>query len=99
MVANLPYVAEAAVAGLAPEIRRYEPRAAVTPGTTGVELILRLVTQLGARLAPGGIAVLEIDPALAREVSEAARRLVGLAQVEVLNDLSGAARAVKIVAG
>ena len=99
VVANLPYVAEAAVAGLAPEIRRYEPRAAVTPGTTGVELILRLVTQLGARLAPGGIAVLEIDPALAREVSEAARRLVGLAQVEVLNDLSGAARAVKIVAG
>ena len=99
VVANLPYVPAAAVAGLAPEIRRYEPRAAVTPGTTGVELILRLVTQLGTRLSPGGIAVLEIDPGLAGEVSAAARRLVGLAQVEVLNDLSGEPRAVKIVAG
>ena len=99
VVANLPYVPEAAVAGLAPEIRRYEPRAAVTPGTTGVELILRLVTQLGTRLAPGGIAVLEIDPGLAREVSAAARRLLGPAQVDVLNDLSGEPRAVKIVAG
>ena len=95
VVANLPYVPEAAVAGLAPEIRRYEPRAAVTPGTTGVELILRLVTQLGTRLAPGGIAVLEIDPGLAREVSAAARRLLGPAQVDVLNDLAGEPRAVK----
>lgn len=99
VVANLPYVPAARVPQLAPEIHRYEPRLAVTPGTVGSELILRLVTQLGTRLAPGGIAVLEIDPELADEVSAAARLLVGLAEVEVLDDLAGDARAVKIVAG
>ena len=99
VVANLPYVPEARVPTLAPEIQRFEPRVAVTPGTVGSELILRLVTQLGTRLGPGGIAVLELDPELAEEVASAARRLVGLAKVEVLDDLAGMARAVKIVAG
>lgn len=99
VVANLPYVPAERVPQLEPEIHRFEPRVAVTPGTVGSELILRLVTQLGTRLAPGGIAVLEIDPEQAEEVALAARRLVGLAEVEVLEDLSGAARAVKIVAG
>jgi len=99
VVANLPYVPEARVPELTPEIHRFEPRVAVTPGTVGSELILRLVTQLGARLGPGGIALLEIDPELAKEVTAAARLLVGLAEVEVLNDLAGMARAVKIVAG
>ena len=99
VVANLPYVPEARVPTLAPEIQRFEPRVAVTPGTVGSELILRLVTQLGTRLGPGGIAVLELDPELAEEVASAARRLVGLAEVEVLDDLAGMARAVKIVAG
>ena len=99
VVANLPYVPEARVPELAPEIHRFEPRVAVTPGTVGSELILRLVTQLGTRLGPRGIAVLEIDPELAEEVASAARRLVGLAEVELLDDLAGMARAVKIVAG
>ena len=99
VVANLPYVPEERLAELAPEIHRFEPRVAVTPGTVGSELILRLVTQLGTRLAPGGVAVLEIDSELAEEVASAARRLIGLAEVEVLDDLAGQARAVKIVAG
>ena len=99
VVANLPYVPEARMPDLETEIRRYEPRVAVTPGAVGSELVLRLVTQLGTRLAPSGVAVLEIDAGLEDTVVEAARRLLGPAEVEVLADLSGAPRAVKIVAG
>lgn len=99
IVANLPYVPEGRLPGLEPEIREHEPRQAVTPGTVGNELLLRLTTQLGTRLAPLGIAVLETDGGQAKEIADAARRLVGLAQVEVLDDLAGLPRAVKIVAG
>ena len=99
VVANLPYVKEEELPQLEPEIREHEPRGAVTPGTAGTELILRLVTQLGTRLAPAGVAVVEIAPDQAETVTAAARRLVGLAKVDVLEDLSGEPRAVKIVAG
>ena len=98
VVANLPYVSDAALPLLAPEIADYEPRQAlVTPGGTGADLILRLVTQLGLRLAPRGVAVLEIDPPLAEQVSDAARRLLPDADLELLRDLGGDERALRLV--
>ncbi len=99
VVANLPYVPEQRLAQLEPEVNRYEPRLAVSPGTTGTELILRLITQLATRLSPRGIAVLETDSDQAESVADAARRLIELASVTVLDDLSGRPRAVRIVAG
>ena len=99
IVANLPYMPEARLPELEPEVAQHEPWRALTPGVTGSELILRLVTQLGTRLAPRGIAVLEVGDGQSEEVATAARRLVALSQVEVLEDLGGIPRAVKIVAG
>ena len=99
VVANLPYLPESRLEELEPEVAQSEPRRALTPGTSGLELVLRLVTQLGRRLAPGGIAVLEVDPGQEQEVAAAARRLIPFAQVDSADDLSGQPRAVKIVAG
>ena len=99
VVANLPYVDEARLPDLEPEVAEHEPQRALTSGGGGLDLNLRLVTQLGTRLALRGIAVLEIDPGQEEAVVDAARRLVPLAAVEVLNDLSGQPRAVKIVGG
>ena len=98
VVANLPYVDEARLPDLEPEVAEHEPRQALTPGAGGLQLNLRLVTQLGARLAPRGIAVLEIDPGQEEAVVDAAQRLIPLADIEVLNDLAGEPRVVKIVA-
>ncbi len=100
VVANLPYIPEERLPGLEPEVAEHEPRMAlVTADQTGSELILRLLTQLGRRLGPRGVAALEIDPGLQDEVADAARRLIPNAQIDSLKDLAGDPRVVRIVAG
>lgn len=99
VVANLPYIPEARLPTLEPEVAVHEPRQALTPGAGGPDLILRLVTQLGPRLLPGGIAVLEIDPGMEGEIAEAARKLLPQAQIAILKDLAEMPRVVTIIAG
>jgi release factor glutamine methyltransferase len=59
VLANLPYVREDEWAGLAPEIRKYEPRGALVSGEDGLDDIRALVdgapsgTQLALEHAPG----------------------------------------------
>ena len=84
---------------LPPEIADFEPRQAlVTPGGTGTDLILRLLTQLARRLAPRGVAVLEIDPHFADQISDAARQILPDAKFDLLQDLGGDARALRVAA-
>ncbi|MBK8014872.1 MAG: peptide chain release factor N(5)-glutamine methyltransferase [Deltaproteobacteria bacterium] len=47
--ANLPYIPEASIDGLMPEVRAYEPRGALTGGQDGLDLIRRLVHESRAR--------------------------------------------------
>ena len=47
IVSNPPYIAEADVASLAIEVRNHEPRAALTPGPAGTEVIARILDQAG----------------------------------------------------
>ena len=59
VLANLPYVREDEWDGLAPEIRRYEPREALVSGADGLDAIRSLVrrrragTRLALEHAPG----------------------------------------------
>lgn len=99
LVANLPYVPEERLASLEPEVRDHEPRQALTPGTVGTELVLRLLTQVAPRLTPQGIALFEIDPGQERDLVGAAKRLLPMARVDVVNDLAGEPRVIKIVNG
>jgi release factor glutamine methyltransferase len=78
VVANLPYVREDEWDGLAPEIRRYEPREALVSGPDGLDAIRQLCAgaPAGTRLA------LEHAPRQAAEVRallEEARTVVDLA--------------------
>ena len=98
IVANLPYIPEERLARLEPEVAQHEPRRALTPGTAGTELQLRLLTQLRPRLAPNGIAVLELDPGQEDAIAAAATQLLPDATVRVLNDFSERPRALSIVA-
>ena len=98
IVANLPYIPEERLARLEPEVAQHEPRQALTPGTAGTELQLRLLTQLRPRLAPNGIAVLELDPGQEDAIAAAATQLLPDATVRVLNDFSERPRALSIVA-
>ena len=99
IVANLPYIPSDRLPELEPEISEHEPRQALIPGPAGTELILRLLTQLGTRLAPQGIAIIELDTGQEDEVAGTLKRMMPLADVEVLNDYSGQPRAVKLIGG
>jgi release factor glutamine methyltransferase len=78
-VANLPYVTEEEWQSLQPEIRRYEPRAALVSGEDGLDAIRELVGQ-----APAGLRLaLEHAPGQAAPI----RELLGEAQTR--RDLSG----------
>ena len=99
VVANLPYIPEGRLDDLEPEVAEHEPRVALTPGTRGTELILRLITQLPSRLHPNGIAVLEVDPGQESAIADAAAQMLPNADITVLDDVSQQPRAVRIIAG
>jgi release factor glutamine methyltransferase len=100
VVANPPYVAEDEWPALPPEVR-LEPRRALlagpasdgTPGLAGVEAVLAGAAR---RLAPGGVAVVELAPHQATAAAGLARSL-GFGRVRVAPDLTGRPRA--LVAG
>ena len=99
VVANLPYIPEERLSELEPEVAEHEPRVALTPGTRGTELILRLITQLPSRLHPNGVAVLEVDPGQESAIADAARQMLPNADITVLDDVSQRPRAIRIIAG
>ncbi len=87
IVANLPYVPEAERPTLAREVL-HDPAIALFGGPDGMELIRRFIPEAASRLAPGGCLALEIGHGQAAETS-ALLVQAGLADVEVLRDLSG----------
>lgn len=59
IVSNPPYVPTGDLAGLQPEIRDFEPVAALDGGMDGLDVIRRLVPEAAARLRPGGWLIVE----------------------------------------
>jgi release factor glutamine methyltransferase len=60
IVSNPPYVAQGDLDGLAPEVRQYEPRVALTPGPRGLEVLERIADQARAHLARAGRLIMEV---------------------------------------
>jgi release factor glutamine methyltransferase len=97
VVSNPPYIAEAEVATLAPEVRAWEPRRALTPGPTGLEGYARIAAGLAGALSPGGRVLLEIGPTQAEAVIGLLDAR-GLAGARVHRDLDGRDRVVEAIA-
>jgi release factor glutamine methyltransferase len=62
IASNPPYVSEAELAKLAPDVRDHEPRLALAAGATGTDVIERIIPQAAERLLPGGRLMIEISP-------------------------------------
>ncbi len=97
VVSNPPYIPAGAIAGLAPEVRDWEPRLALTPGPRGLESYERIAAGLGALLAPGGRGLFEIGADQGAAVS-ALFRAAGFVRVTLHPDLDGRDRVVAVAA-
>jgi release factor glutamine methyltransferase len=62
IVSNPPYIATEEFGSLAPEIRCYEPRAALDGSLGGMRLIEQLIRDSGPYLRAGGWLLVEMDP-------------------------------------
>jgi release factor glutamine methyltransferase len=93
VVANLPYVREDEWDGLAPEITRYEPRAALVSGPDGLDAIRDLIAELGSRPEAAPAVALEVGAGQAEIVATALRE-AGFGAVQARTDLAGHERAV-----
>jgi len=93
VVANLPYIKTEDLGGLQPEVRAFEPRAALDGGYDGLAAIRRLSATVASVLTPGGFAALEIGVGQADAVADL---LVagGLRDVERVRDYAGMERVV-----
>ena len=91
LVSNLPYVPASDLSDLEPEVAKYEPHSALSPGDGGLELITLLVAAAAER-GIGRIA-LELGQGQASEVADAVRQ-AGWQQVEIIRDLAGIERVV-----
>ena len=93
VVSNPPYISEAELAQLAPDVRDYEPLAALDGGIDGLETYRRLLPQAAAALGPGGAVLLEVGHQQAAAVCTLAGE-AGFLLVETKKDLSGKMRVV-----
>lgn len=95
VVSNPPYITEAEMAGLARDVRDFEPRLALAAGPRGTEVIERLIVEAAERLVPGGWLLMEISPQLDQAVREL---LAGDARYELgptTKDLAGLPRVIQ----
>jgi release factor glutamine methyltransferase len=94
IVANPPYVTEADYAGLAPEVREYEPRIALAAGADGLRDIREVLASASASLHPGGMLLMEIGHGQADAVRELLAGTRVLALTRISPDFQGIPRVV-----
>ena len=93
IVSNPPYITADEMLALAPEVRDFEPRMALTDEADGLSAYRIICAGAPQHLRPGGGLLVEIGPAQAAAVSEMMQN-VGLANVMVTPDLDGRDRVV-----
>ena len=93
VLSNPPYIPSAEIDGLAPEVARYEPRAALDGGPDGLDAYRALAPRIARLLCPSGHTLLEIgngqDSRVPMLLAEA-----GLRTLKINHDLAGIPRCV-----
>lgn len=92
--ANLPYIPSATLDGL--EVARHEPRAALDGGPGGLDLVEQLLAAAPRLSAPGGLLLLEVEAGHGQAAPALARRRLPHAAVDLLADMAGHPRLLRI---
>lgn len=93
IVSNPPYVALAEMAGLAPEVRDWEPHGALTDGADGLMAYRAIAEAAPPLLRPGGRLLVEIGPSQGQAV-RGLFGFVGFEDLRIISDLDGRDRVV-----
>lgn len=92
IASNPPYIAEAELPGLQPEVRR-EPELALNGGRDGLVFYRAILEKWLPLLGRGGVLAVEIGESQGKAVEEMFRA-AGLGEIEILQDLAGLDRTV-----
>jgi len=88
IVSNPPYLDDAEIAALEPEVSRFEPRIALNGGASGLDVVRRVTSGAREHLETNSELIIEMAAChMAEVVGEIA--LAGLKVVDLIKDLSG----------
>ncbi|HYV20762.1 MAG TPA: peptide chain release factor N(5)-glutamine methyltransferase [Verrucomicrobiae bacterium] len=99
ILSNPPYIAEADLEALAPEVRDHEPRVALTPGPDALAAHRRILDLAGELLDPAGWLLVEIGAGQAESIRALCAAQVRLRLDAIHPDLAGIPRVVVAQAG
>ncbi len=94
VVSNPPYVTEAELETLEPEVRIWEPAQALAGGVDGMAVVRAIVEGAAGHLSPGGLLALEVGAAQASSVVGRLEVEGGYEDVRVRRDFTGRERMV-----
>jgi len=96
IVANLPYIKSCEFRDLSPEVRNFEPTTALAGGEDGLGKIQQILEQMPGKLNYGGCFLLEIGQGQGRMVTSLIKSYFPQASMELISDLGGIERVVKV---
>lgn len=94
IVSNPPYLGDAEIAALEPEVRDYEPLGALSAGVDGLDILRRIAAGAPRHLTKGGELMVEVGAGQASAVAKLIED-AGLRVVSVINDFAGHPRVVR----
>ncbi|WP_339715301.1 peptide chain release factor N(5)-glutamine methyltransferase [uncultured Sneathiella sp.] len=93
VVSNPPYIPSGEIEGLQPEVRDYEPHAALTGGTDGLDCYRQILFDVHKVLRPGGLLIFEVGAGQASDVGRMMQQ-AGFSQLKYHRDLASIERCV-----
>lgn len=94
IVSNPPYLDDAEIAALEPEVRAFEPRVALSAGAGGLDILRAIAAGAARHLASDGELIVEVAAGQAAVVAKLVEE-AGLRVVSVINDFAGHPRVVR----
>jgi release factor glutamine methyltransferase len=95
VVSNPPYITQAEISSLLPEVRDYEPRVALNGGKDGLDFFRRALPSVSEYLRPGGWFLAEMGAGQDSRVLKIAEKNRDLDSFGFAKDLSGITRVFK----
>ena len=94
IVSNPPYIPNADIAELEPEVKEFEPYGALAGGLDGLDFYRRLIADGSNRLKDGGFMAFEVGINQAQAVAALAESMPIFEKAEILKDYAGIERVV-----